>query len=278
MPKPEVVLLIHRCFYHKECTKHYATPQNLREHVKKLHSFTFLIRIQTIRRYNSESFCFLRGFSKHKNFKKHHACPCCVSHFQNLSNLNQHFQTVHKEYLPFQQQQNGSDSSESSSVDRLDQNQDSINTLESQHEESFQEVSQRDLIHDDISFDPPHDEHFLVNNFDVSNAIHRMQLSLKEHTWKFSLEDNLHLALASMSVLLLSANRYPEEVKPFFRQEDWNDTIGHVESLYDIKQQPMPITTVASILTVVDDLLSRNINREQAEARLKSLPLSDHEH
>lgn len=81
-----------------------------------------------------------------------------------------------------------------------------------------------------------------------------------------------------MSVLLLSANRYPEEVKPFFRQEDWNDTIGHVESLYDIKQQPIPITTVASILTVVDDLLSRNTNREQAEARLKSLPLSDHEH
>ncbi|ORE12325.1 hypothetical protein BCV71DRAFT_282018 [Rhizopus microsporus] len=36
----------------------------------------------------------------------------------------------------------------------------------------------------------------------------------------------------------------------------------------------MPITTVASILTVVDDLLSRNINREQAEARLKSLPLA----
>lgn len=40
----------------------------------------------------------------------------------------------------------------------------------------------------------------------------------------------------------------------------------------------MPITIVASILTVVDDLLSRNTNREQAEARLKSLPLSDHEH
>ncbi|KAI8082084.1 hypothetical protein BDF21DRAFT_417096 [Thamnidium elegans] len=36
----------------------------------------------------------------------------------------------------------------------------------------------------------------------------------------------------------------------------------------------MPITTVASILIVVDDLLSRNTNREQAEARLKSLPLS----
>lgn len=127
MPKPEAVLLIHRCFYHKGCTKHYATPQNLREHLKKFHSFTFPIRIQTIRRYNSESFCFLRSFSKHKNFKEHHACPCCVSHFQNLSDLN-HFQTVHKEYLPFQQQQNGSDSSESSSIDRLDQNQDSINT------------------------------------------------------------------------------------------------------------------------------------------------------
>lgn len=81
-----------------------------------------------------------------------------------------------------------------------------------------------------------------------------------------------------MSVLLLSPNRYPEEVKPFFRQEDWNDTIGHVESLYDIKQQSMPIITVSSILTVVHDLLSRNTNREQAEARLKSLPLSDHEH
>ncbi|KAI8082083.1 hypothetical protein BDF21DRAFT_417095 [Thamnidium elegans] len=228
MPKPEVVLLIHRCFYHKECTKHYATPQNLREHLKKIHSFTFPIRIQTIRRYNSESFCFLRGFSKHKNFKEHHACPCCVSHFKNLSDLNQHFQTVHKEYLPFQQQQNGSDSSESSSIDRLDQNQDSINTLEPQQEESFQEVSQKRsyneiVIHDDISFDPPHGEHFLVNNFDASNAIHRMQLSLKEHMWKLSLEDNLYLALASMSALLLSPNRYPEEVKPFFRQALWRN-------------------------------------------------------
>lgn len=54
---------------------------------------------------------------------------------------------------------------------------------------------------------------------------------------------------------MVRISRITQEVKPFFRQEYRNNTVTHVESLYDIKQKPMTITTVTDILTVVDDLL-----------------------
>ncbi|KAI9494987.1 hypothetical protein BDB00DRAFT_882641 [Zychaea mexicana] len=40
----------------------------------------------------------------------------------------------------------------------------------------------------------------------------------------------------------------------------------------------MPLKTVSDMLGVIDDLMNKTINREEADARLKKLPLSEHEH
>ncbi|KAI7896729.1 uncharacterized protein EV154DRAFT_597977 [Mucor mucedo] len=40
----------------------------------------------------------------------------------------------------------------------------------------------------------------------------------------------------------------------------------------------MPIATITGISTVIDDLLLRNTDREKAEVKLESLPLTDYEH
>lgn len=79
----------------------------------------------------------------------------------------------------------------SSFIDKHDQSQHSANTLESQQEEIFQVAWQKRsynkiMVHNDIPFDPPYYKHFIVNNLDLSDALHRMQLLLKEHKWKLS--------------------------------------------------------------------------------------------
>lgn len=73
-----------------------------------------------------------------------------------------------------------------------------------------------------------------------------------------------------------SPNRYSDEVKPFFKHKDWAATIDFIQDKYDIKQQPMPLKAVTSMLVIIGNLLAKNINREQAETNLKALSLSSH--
>lgn len=105
----------------------------------------------------------------------------------------------------------------------------------------------------------------MAHNFDVTDAFCMMRLSLKNYKWKVSLEDHLHLALASTSILSLSPNRYPNEVKPFFKHDDWIAAINLIHDMYGIKKLPMFLNTVTSMLAIIDNLLTNTINREQAE-------------
>ncbi|PHZ07422.1 uncharacterized protein RHIMIDRAFT_242629 [Rhizopus microsporus ATCC 52813] len=104
------------------------------------------------------------------------------------------------------------------------------------------------------TFDSPDDDHSMANNFNVVDAFCMTQLSLKNYRRKLSLEDHLHLALVSISMLFLSSNQYPDEVKPFFMAS---------------------ILLIAAIQPscLIDNLLTKTINREQAETNFKSLSL-----
>lgn len=73
--------------------------------------------------------------------------------------------------------------------------------MKSQQEAARKRSYSETIVHDDTPFDPlPRSKNFLVNNYYVSNAFCKMQLS------------------SSMSILYLSPNNYPEEVKPFFKK------------------------------------------------------------
>ncbi|KAG0168491.1 hypothetical protein DFQ29_010133 [Apophysomyces sp. BC1021] len=120
-------------------------------------------------------------------------------------------------------------------------------------------------------------EQLMVNDFDVSEALYRMQLSLKKYKWKLSLEDHLHVILASASRLLLPPHKYPDELKPFIQYDGWLATVQLIQSRYKINQLPMPVNTVADMLAAIDKLLTGARNRKDVVKAIDSLSLSVHE-
>ncbi|KAI8393654.1 uncharacterized protein BYT42DRAFT_488769 [Radiomyces spectabilis] len=104
-----------------------------------------------------------------------------------------------------------------------------------------------------------------------------MKTSLVINKWKQSLEDDLILALASTSVLLLDSNKYPDELKPFFDYDDWHTTNVHIRQLFDIKRIPLPLTTTTSFLNVIEQFLNKDIDRDAAEIKLKAMSLQGKE-
>ncbi|KAI8388647.1 uncharacterized protein BYT42DRAFT_491575 [Radiomyces spectabilis] len=101
-----------------------------------------------------------------------------------------------------------------------------------------------------------------------------MKMTMKANKWKLSLEDNLLLALSATSVLLLDGCKYPDEVKPFFAYEQWRMTDEHIQQVYGIKRQPIPLRTTTELSSTLDQLLNKVISRDEAEIILKSMPLS----
>ncbi|ORX62007.1 hypothetical protein DM01DRAFT_1361059 [Hesseltinella vesiculosa] len=104
-----------------------------------------------------------------------------------------------------------------------------------------------------------------------------MQLSLKTYKWRLSLEDHFHLALATTHILQLTPGHYPSEMKPFVPEGVWKATIAFVEESYGIQRQPMPITTITTMLSIIDQLQSETITRKQAVSKLASLELTKYE-
>ncbi|KAI9014369.1 hypothetical protein CLU79DRAFT_375628 [Phycomyces nitens] len=85
-----------------------------------------------------------------------------------------------------------------------------------QQPQSQKHSNENTMILDDIDMDQPQGDYFVCDGFDVTNAIYRLKISIKDYPWKLSLEDNLHLILASTSVLLLTPETFPNEIQPFF--------------------------------------------------------------
>ncbi|ORE00731.1 hypothetical protein BCV72DRAFT_300249 [Rhizopus microsporus var. microsporus] len=100
-----------------------------------------------------------------------------------------------------------------------------------------------------------------------------MVASLTAHKWKQSLEDNLILALASTSVLLLDPHKYSNEIKPFFGQDDWWAINDYIQQVFNIKRLPLPLTTTTNFLSVIEQLLNNDIDRDTSEIQLKTMPL-----
>ncbi|KAI8576499.1 hypothetical protein K450DRAFT_201942 [Umbelopsis ramanniana AG] len=128
-----------------------------------------------------------------------------------------------------------------------------------------------------IVFSLPDSDHLIVNGFNLSYAFHQLQQSVSAK-WKHSLEEHVHLALASTSVLWLTRNRYPQDVSAFISYANWNAAVDSVEEMYGIKRQPIPLVVTSSLISIVDDLLNEKINREQANVRMISLSLEPNAH
>ncbi|KAI9320128.1 hypothetical protein BX666DRAFT_1852753 [Dichotomocladium elegans] len=125
--------------------------------------------------------------------------------------------------------------------------------------------------------DQPQGDHFVSDDFDVTDAIYHLKLSLKDHRWKLSLEDHLYLILASTSVLLLTPDILPNELQPFFEHKNWATVSMAIENIYKIQQPPTPIGTLTSLLSIIDDMIRLKLDRDVTSAKLQTLQLPKYE-
>ncbi|KAG0748697.1 hypothetical protein G6F23_001678 [Rhizopus arrhizus] len=127
------------------------------------------------------------------------------------------------------------------------------------------------------TMDQPQGDHFVSDDFDVTDANYRLKLSLKDHHWKLSLEDHLYLILASTSVLLLTPHTFPNEIQPFFEHKNWTTVSTAIENIYKIQQPPTPIGALTSLLSIIDDMICLKLDRDATGAKLQTLQLPKNE-
>ncbi|KAI8388442.1 uncharacterized protein BYT42DRAFT_611486 [Radiomyces spectabilis] len=98
-----------------------------------------------------------------------------------------------------------------------------------------------------------------VNNFDPSLFLLQLQLSI-DAKWKHSLEEHMHPALASTSILLLTPTTY----SPLISFDNWKATVPlHRKPIRH--QAPTNADEYDHHLTsIVNDLLAEKITRKQA--------------
>ncbi|CAO3637725.1 unnamed protein product [Mucor fragilis] len=278
----QLAYLVSRCFESTDCIGTFSTPRKLRDHLRDSHGYVFPARLSSTRRYKSETYIYLRHCPDDPNTEfviGLFACPCCTDHYIDLNGLSDHFRIVHFDYLPPQQQQRIQDDLdvESANVEYLgdDTSQNSMHNSSSTKQKRPRE---EELSVEGIVFPPPGSDRLVIDSFDLAQAFFDFQTSLKQEKWKLSLEQNVHLALAATSILLITPNKYNEQLQPFFTSEEWGMTNNWIQDLYEIKRQPMPLDTVSNMLRIIDDLINKNIDREEADARLKKLPLDEYGH
>ncbi|KAG1446034.1 hypothetical protein G6F55_011713 [Rhizopus delemar] len=129
-----------------------------------------------------------------------------------------------------------------------------------------------------IVFQAPGSDRLFIDRFDLSQTFFNLQTSMKQKKWKLSLEQNVHFALAATSILLITPSKYPEQLQQFFTEKEWAETSDRIQDLYGIKRKPMPVDTVSNMLCIIDNLMNKTINREEAVVSLMKLPLDEYEH
>ncbi|ORX55564.1 hypothetical protein DM01DRAFT_1382712 [Hesseltinella vesiculosa] len=126
---------------------------------------------------------------------------------------------------------------------------------------------------------PPvdHDDHFVAQQFNVTNAIYEFQCSILQQKWKLSIEDHIHHALAINSILLLSQNKYPENLSPYFCEASLKATISKIKSIYGLNLPSVQTKTVSDIFSILQELDVGTVSRRQAIVKLLQLDLSPDE-
>ncbi|KAI8063052.1 hypothetical protein BDF21DRAFT_496949 [Thamnidium elegans] len=229
---PQLVAIINACFV---CSKTYSTVQKLQDHLLN-HQIKAKKRPKNVKRTKDSSICIVQSDDDHQQIEKHFGCPSCFEHFKESKQLENHFRKHHSECMPQLPTQQTNETEESQpEVDSDDESQAYGKRSAS---ESSSLDSKAELMNPScLSFVlPSADDRLIIDRFDVSAAFYNFQQSILTHKWKLSLEDHIHCAMASISILLLAPNRYPADLLPFFDEQQINSTIGHIELKYGLKK------------------------------------------
>lgn len=235
-------------------------------------------RPKNVKRPKDSSVCIVQSDDDHQQIEKPFGCPSCFEHFKELKQLENHFRKHHSECMPQLPTQQTNETEESQpEVDSDDESQAYGKRSAS---ESSSLDSKAELMNPSyLSFVlPSADDRLVIDRFDVSAAFYNFQRSILTHKWKLSLEDHIHCAMASTSILLLAPNRYPADLLPFFDEQQINSTIGYIELKYGLKKPTMGVDLVTKAVKILQDVISRTISRETAEINLLTLEAGEKEH
>ncbi|KAI9483107.1 MAG: hypothetical protein EXX96DRAFT_599675 [Benjaminiella poitrasii] len=117
----------------------------------------------------------------------------------------------------------------------------------------------------DLSFPlVDHDDYFVAQQFNVTNAIYEFQCSVLRQKWKLSIKDHIHHAMAINSILLLSPTKYSDNLSPHFCEANLRATIDQIKFIYGLNSPHMQIKTELDI---------EAISRSQAIVKLLQLDL-----
>lgn len=183
---------------------------------------------------------YVKLAAEHQLIKEHSGCPSCLAHFRGSKDFREHVLNKHTGAIPLQSNQ-------------------TVHIAEEQPEASTS--SKRSLEGDTeplasvcLSFSPPgKNDHLAIDHFNAIDGFHQLQVSLPQQEWKSSLEDHIHYALACISILFLSPNKYLDDLLPLFDAHNLSATINHIEHTYNINKPPMPTKTVMYIIKEVLD-------------------------
>ncbi|KAI9280292.1 hypothetical protein BC943DRAFT_344482 [Umbelopsis sp. AD052] len=270
--KTQLVTILNQCL---ECQRTYGSPQSLRQHMHK-HDIELPHCIVRVRRYDNTDYTYVKVTHTHDDIEKHFGCPVCIAHFMEMDELKTHCYANHIETLPEQSQTTlQEEPATGQSQVRLQEEpttgqQESHNSQERPRKRRLSNVLGTELMDSScLSFPPPnHDDHLLVQDFDATTAFHKLRLSLCQHKWKLSLENHIHCAMAATHILLLSRHQYPEDLLPYFSNDNLKAIIDGIEKTYGIRKLPMSMKT-----TTTQDLTMGVTSRDKAIANLLNMDL-----
>ncbi|KAG2182612.1 hypothetical protein INT44_005591 [Umbelopsis vinacea] len=241
-------------------------------------------RIVRGRRYENTDYTYVKITHTHDDIEKHFGCPVCIAHVMEIDELKTHYYANHIETLPEQSQttlqeepatrqlqvtsqkkpttgQSQVTSQEGPTTGqtqvRLQEEpttgqQESHNSQERPRKRRLSNVLGTELMDSScLSFPPPnHDDHLLVQDFDATTAFHKLQLSLCQHKWKLSLENHIHCAMAATHILLLSRHQYPEDLLPYFSNDNLKAINDGIDKKYGIRKLPIRDKAIANLLNM----------------------------
>ncbi|KAG1111392.1 hypothetical protein G6F42_015048 [Rhizopus arrhizus] len=205
----KLIIIVNKCF---KCEGSVSSPQRLREHLN-IHGITIPSRSLGFRRKNNEQYTFVKCGNHHGLIEAHAGYPACSAHYADNNDQSQ-------EPSSSRQPQESSQGQEQSSSQLNLNDVRCVTSLTKQRSSTRAEdchLEMELLNPQDLSFPPVDDnDHFVAEQFNVTNAMYEFQCSILRQKWKLSLEDHIHHAMAINSILLVSPNKYPDNLSPHF--------------------------------------------------------------
>lgn len=114
---------------------------------------------------------------------------------------------------------------------------------------------------------------FVAQQFNVTNAMYEFQCSIWRQKWKLSLGDHIRHVMAINSILLLSPNKWSDNLSPHFCEASLRTTMNKIKSIYGLNLPRMQIKTVTDMISIIQGLDIEAISCSQAIVKLLQLDL-----